>query len=177
MKKLVNILFVALALTQLCSCLGDNTWDQYKDWRNANNEWYSQQKASGEYQTITAPWDASAEVLMHWHNDTLSTRNNLKPLLSSTVDVKYHGRLYDDVAFDSSYRSKSPADSIFRTTINSGVIEGWMIALTNMHVGDSCTVIIPYEQAYGSSSSSSIKPYSVLIFDMKLKDIYGYKKN
>ena len=47
-----------------------------------------------------------------------------------------------------------------------------------MHVGDSCTVIIPYQQAYGSTKRSDVLiPYSSLMFDVKLVNIYKYKTN
>ena len=103
------------------------------------------------------------------------TRGNLKPLLTSTVDVKYRLSLYDNTRVDSSYANISPADSIYRALISSNV-EGWMIALTHMHVGDSCTIIVPYHQGYGSAKMSEVlKPYSTLVFDIKLVDIYKYK--
>ena len=178
MKKFFyTIILVVMALTMLESCLGDNVYDQYKDWRQKNDEWMGQQKASGRYTVVTAPWDPSAHVLMLWHNDTMSTRGNLKPLITSTVDMKYHLSLCDGTPVDSSYYLTSPADSIYRSKVNENV-EGWMIALTRMHVGDSCTVIVPYQQGYGSNKKSDILlPYSNLIFDMKLVDIYKYKGN
>ena len=105
------------------------------------------------------------------------TRNNLKPLITSTVDVKYHLSTYDGNPVDSSYYMTSPADSIYRSVLNQNV-EGWMIALTRMHVGDSCTVIIPYQQGYGSTKKSdNLLPFSNLIFDVKLVDIYKYQAN
>ena len=166
-----------VAITMLVSCLGKNVYDEYKEWREKNDEWFQRQASSGQYKEIIASWDPSAKVLIRWHNDTMQTRNNLKPLISSTVDVKYRLRLYDDTAVDSSYNLTSPADSIYRTMISQNV-EGWMIALTHMHVGDSCTVIVPYQQGYGSSKRSEVLlPYSCLIFDMKLVDIYKYKAN
>ena len=177
MKKFFYTVIMAIvALTMLDSCLGKSVSDEYKDWREANDEWYGRQAASGQYTTVIAPWDPSAQVLMRWHNDTMLTRNNLKPLVSSTVDVKYRLRLYDGTAMDSSYLFTSPADSIYRALISSNV-EGWMIALTHMHVGDSCSVVIPYHQGYGSTMKGDIKPYSNLIFDLKLVDIYKYKAN
>ena len=177
MKKFFYIIMAVVALTMLDSCLGKSVYDEYKDWRQKNDAWYEQQVASGQYTTIIASWDPSAQVLMRWHNDTMLTRDNLKPLVTSTVDVKYHLSLYDGTPMDSSYRVTSPADSVYRALINSNV-EGWMIALTHMHVGDSCTVIVPYHQGYGSVKRSDvILPYSHLIFEMKLVDIYKYKAN
>ena len=179
MKKI--FLYIALAASALIitSCLGKSVEDEYKNWRESNDEWFNQQKANtGYYSTITAPWDNTAQVLMHWFNDRTLTKDNLQPLLTSTVDVKYRGMTKDATPFDSSYLRTSPADSIFRYQLNSGVIEGWSVALTHMRVGDSCRVVIPYTLGYGSTSMSSvILPYTNLVFDIKLQDIYGYEKN
>ena len=180
MKKFFyTVIMAIMAITMLDSCLGNTISDEYKGWRESNEAWYEQQAASGQYTKLIAPWDPSAQVLMRWHNDTMLTRGNLKPLITSTVDVKYRLRLYDGVRADSSYTSSSAtrSDSIYRAMVNQNV-EGWMIALTHMHVGDSCTVIIPYQQGYGSNKKSDVLvPYSNLIFDLKLVDIYKYKAN
>lgn len=178
MKKLFyTVIMAVVAITMLDSCLGKTVEDEYKDWREKNDAWYQQQAASGQYTKFIAPWDPSAQTLVRWHNDTMLTKDNLKPLLSSTIDVKYRLSLYDGTRVDSSYNIVSPADSIYRSVLTDNV-EGWMIALTRMHVGDSCTVIIPYHQGYGSSKmSTTLVPYSTLVFDIKLVDIYKYKDN
>ena len=180
MKKFFYTVVMAVwAVTSLNSCLGDSVEDQYKDWRVANEEWYQRQATSGQYTQFTAAWDPSAKTLIRCHNDTMLTKGNLKPLITSTVDVKYRLSLYDGTRVDSSYTSSSVtlADSIYRSVVSQNV-EGWMIALTHMHVGDSCTVIIPYQQGYGSTKRSDVMlPYSNLVFDMKLVDIYKYKAN
>jgi FKBP-type peptidyl-prolyl cis-trans isomerase FklB len=176
MKKILYIVVMAVvAVTMLDSCLGKGLYDEYKDWRQDNEEWFERQEASGLYTKLVAPWDPSATTLIRWHNDTMLTRYNLKPLITSTVDVKYQLKLYNDTIVDSSYEIIAPADSIYRTVLNDNV-EGWMIALTRMHVGDSCTIIVPYPQGYGSSKMSEVLlPYSTLIFDVKLVDIYKYR--
>ena len=178
MKKFFyTILLAVVAITMLDSCLGDDMYDKYKDWREANDEWFERQASSGQYTLVTAPWDPSARVLIRWHNDTMLTTGNLKPLITSTTDVKYYLSLYDGTPVDSSYNIISPADSIYRSMVNENV-EGWMIALTRMHVGDSCTVITPYQQGYGSTMRSDVLlPFSTLVFDVKLVDIYKYKAN
>ena len=178
MKKFFYCTILAfLAVMMLDSCLGKSVYDEYKDWRKSNDEWYQKQATSGQYTQLTAPWDPSATTLIRWHNDTSLTQHNLKPLITSTVDVKYQLKLINDSVVDSSYDNTVPADSVFRTQLN-GTVEGWMIALTRMHVGDSCTVIVPYAQGYGSTQMSELLvPYSTLIFDVKLVDIYKYKTN
>ena len=178
MKKfLYTVIMAILAITSLNSCLGNSIEDEYKDWREKNVAWFQQQASSGQYTMLTAPWDPSAKTLIRWHNDTMQTKGNLKPLITSTIDVKYHLSLYDGSPVDSSYLMTSPADSVYRTVLNQ-TVEGWMIALTRMHVGDSCTVIVPYPQGYGSTKMSDLLvPYSTLVFDVKLVDIYKYKTN
>lgn len=179
MKRFPLILIALMGLfLGFASCGSDEEEDS---WRETNEEWFNQQKNLQEggrnyYKLVTATWDSRAQVLLHWFNDTMLTRNNLKPLYSSTVDVKYKGWIYDGTPFDSSYLRKSPADSLMRFTINLDVIEGWGVALTQMHVGDSCRVVIPYSLAYGSTSRGTIiKPYSMLVFDIKLANIYKYE--
>ena len=178
MKKFFYTVIMAIvAITMLDSCLGKSVEDEYKNWRESNDEWFQRQKESGQYTVLTAPWDQSATTLIRWHNDTMQTKDNLKPFITSTIDVKYKLSLYNGTAVDSSYNNSSPADSVFRTKLN-GTVEGWMIALTRMHVGDSCTVIVPYQQGYGSSKMSDLLvPYSTLVFGVKLIDIYKYKAN
>ncbi len=181
MKKLLYALMLAGTLMGATSCLDDDVEDTYKDWRNTNAEWLAEQiellDANGDlfYTPVTASWDPNATVYIHWFNDQEATKDNLSPIYTSTVDVKYIGRIYDGTAFDSSFVNTSPRDSIYRCTI-SNMIEGWGIALPQMHVGDSVRVLIDYPQAYGTYSVGDyIKPYSVLQFDIKLDDIYAYE--
>ena len=88
--------------------------------------------------------------------------------------MKYIGRLYNGEAFDSSYNLKVNGDSIFRTSLTS-LIQGWQIALVNIHVGDSVEIVLPYNMGYGTTQSGIIKPYSTLIFNLKLVDIPYYE--
>lgn len=182
MKKLPLFIFV-LICTCLASCFKETTsnWDRYADWRNANTAWLQEMSLKTNpdgtpyYKKVSHAWYQQAHVYMHYFNDTTLTRKNLSPLYTSTVDVKYIGHLYDGTPFDSSFLSTSPADSLLRTRVDK-VIAGWTVALTDMHIGDSCEVLIPYEYAYGNTSNSVIKPYSVLQFAIKLVEIPGYEK-
>ena len=74
-------------------------------------------------------------------------------------------------AVDSSYNMTTYGDSLYKCK-PMNTIQGFAIALTSMHIGDSCTVIIPYFVGYDTSTTSNIKkPYSTLIYEMKLVDI------
>ncbi len=155
----------------------DNTWNDYSEWRDANNDWLLQQGALvGEdgqafYNRVIPEWNKSAYVYMHFFNDRTKTIGNLSPLYTSTVSVKYIGKLYNDVPFDSSFTA---VDSLFTTKLSS-VVSGWTIALQEMRVGDSARVVIPYQQGYGANAQGSIPPYSALQFDIKLVDIPAYE--
>lgn len=180
MKRYPIVLILGVFLASVVSCgSGDddsNTWEDYKEWREDNEAWLNEQAARTNedgtpyYERVVPTWNQSAYVLMHWFNDRSLTAGNLKPYSTSTVDVKYYGRLYNDVAFDSSYAQTAYGDSVYRTQLTK-VITGWMIAVTQMHVGDSVEVLIPYQQGYNASSTSVIKPYSTLRFGIKLVDI------
>lgn len=169
------LLLPALALS---SCLGDDS-DPYKDWRHANNK-YLQEKENSivdgkmEYNRISPSWQPGAYVLMKWHNDRALTEKNLVPLFNSTVDMKYELELVDGQKIEDSY-SATTGDSIFQTKA-SEVVVGWQIAMMQMHVGDSVTLIVPWQYGYGATTNGNIKAYSTLIFHMKLKGIPYYQR-
>lgn len=178
MKKLPLIfLFIGLVVGFISCSEEDENWNEYKEWRNTNNAWLTEQgkrlnpDGTRFYDTIRPDYDKGQYVLAHWFNDRKLTQGNLKPYYTSTVDVKYIGRLYNDEPFDSSYTLMADyGDSIFRTKVGR-VIAGWTILLQEMHVGDSVEVLIPYQSAYGASGSGSIPPYSNLKFGVKLVNV------
>lgn len=182
MKKLpFFFIFAIVAIAFGCSTGDDSAWEEYADWRDANISWFNEQQnrtnadGSKYYTTLVPDWDTSNCVLIHYFNDRKLTEGNLSPLYTSTVDVKYIGHLYNGTPFDSSYTlTASYGDSIYRTRCNK-IIQGWVVALEDMRVGDSCEVIIPYTMAYGSQDAGIIKPYSTLKFHIKLVDIPFYE--
>lgn len=186
MKKfpvfLVLALGFAVGLLPSCSDDDDNSADSsYTEWRETNIAWMMEQQAkknpdgSNYYDLVVPAWYPSGYVLIHYFNDRSLTQDNLSPLLTSTVDVRYKGYLCNEVAFDSSSLMTTYGPGIFRTKLNE-VITGWGIAFANMHVGDTAEIIIPYQQAYGTSVTSAIPPYSNLRFNVRLVDIPAYEK-
>lgn len=177
MKKLL-LIFPLLALVSASCSDNENDPNKYLEWMEANNTWLQEQTAklnpdgTSYYTKLTPEWNSNAYVLIHYFNDRKLTEGNLSPLYTSTISVKYSGRLYDDTPFDSSYRM---TDSLYTAKLSSN-INGWWIALSDMRVGDSAKVVIPAAQAYGSSSSGIIPPFSALQFDIKLVDIPYYQE-
>lgn len=183
MKKLFLLAAAAAGLTvlvQSCNDSDDDTsiWTKYADWRTANINFITEQEArvdeDGEpfYSRVYAPWAPNEYILIHWFNDREETAGNLQPLYTSTVTTAYNGRLYNDVMFDSSYSAEGGQANF---GVNQ-VIGGWQIALTHMRVGDTVQIVVPYQSAYGSSTTNTaIPPYSTLQFNLKLRDIPAYE--
>ena len=81
------------------------------------------------------------------------------------MTAHYTGRTIDGRQFDSSYGSTPLAIRL------SDPIEGWIIAMQQMCVGDKWEVYIPAEMGYGNFSQPSIPGGSTLIFEIELLGI------
>jgi FKBP-type peptidyl-prolyl cis-trans isomerase len=57
----------------------------------------------------------------------------------------------------------------------SDLIDGWIIALQQMHVGDKWEIYIPAEMGYGKYSQPGIPGGSTLIFEIELIGQLGNK--
>ena len=79
------------------------------------------------------------------------------------VKVNYEGRLLDGQVFDSTYQRGVPA-----TLEVGGVIPGWQEALKLMRPGDTWTVYLPADLAYGDQGAGPIPPGSTLVFKLEL---------
>lgn len=84
------------------------------------------------------------------------------PNLSNVVVVHYTGRTIDGREFDNSYGG-APAALRLRE-----LIEGWIIALQRMRVGDKWELYVPAEMGYGKLSQPGIPAFSTLIFQIEL---------
>ncbi len=178
MKKTVKTLLLAAAAAGIIggasSCKKsdlEEVWDEYKEWRTANDEWLREATISGRYTRIAPKWNKNINVLIRWENDTTKTSGNYVPLYTSSVTIKYKGWLMDGTAFDSSY---SYTDSV-RTMQCKDFVPGLIAAMEVMHVGDKVEMILPYTAAYGSSSYGDVPPYSCLRFEIELRDIPKYE--
>ena len=87
------------------------------------------------------------------------------PGRNSVVTVHYTGKTINGKKFDSSLGGVAPA---FRLR---DLIEGWIIALQQMHVGDKWELYIPADKGYGKLSQPGIPGGSTLIFEIELLGI------
>lgn len=88
-----------------------------------------------------------------------------QPSPRSIVTAHYTGRTIDGRQFDS---SRGGAPLAIRLC---DLIEGWIIAMQQMHVGDKWEVYIPAEMGYGKFSQPGIPGGSTLIFEIELLGI------
>ena len=67
--------------------------------------------------------------------------------------------------FDSSRNSGAPLEFVMG---EGKVIRGWEMGIQGMKVGGKRRLIIPSSLGYGEKGTSSIPPYSTLLFDVEL---------
>lgn len=85
-----------------------------------------------------------------------------QPTPGSVVSCHYLGRTIDGKCFDTSLGGYPLAVRL------RDLIEGWVIALQQMRVGDKWEIYIPSELGYGSFSQPGIPANSTLIFEIEL---------
>ena len=84
--------------------------------------------------------------------------------LSSTVSVRYTGKLMNGTIFDS--QTSTPA-----TFGLSQVIKGWQLGVPLIQKGGTIRIIVPSSLAYGCSAMGQIPADAVLYFEIQLVDI------
>ncbi|MBD5387449.1 hypothetical protein HDR70_06155 [bacterium] len=173
MKKIIYLPLLALLLT---GCLGDEPQNEYADWKTQNDAYIQNlesevSEGKSEYTRISADWAPQNSVFVKWHNDRSQTAGNLSPLSNSTVAITY---ALEDMYGDELGDSFSATDSIYSSRPNQNIAGMW-IAMLNMHVGDSVTMVIPYLSGYGARQVGTIKPYSNLIYHVKMKAVTKYE--
>ena len=88
----------------------------------------------------------------------------------STALVQYTGWLRNPdgsrgTQFDSSRNTGLPLEFVLG---DGKVIRGWEIGMAGMKVGGKRRLFVPPSLAYGAKGTTSIPPYSTLIFDVEL---------
>lgn len=166
-KRILPILTVAsLLVLPACFDDNDNTAD-YSDWRSLNQEYIDSIESlmvDGQYiyTKYTPVWDNSFSVFLQWHNDPDENPSFVTPLSNSTCHVKYTLTSVTGDTLDS-----SPSF----TCVPNQMVNGFMAALTKMRVNDTITAVIPYTAGYGTYGYGSVRPYSTLIFGIRLDSI------
>ena len=124
------------------------------EYARANKEWLAA-KAKEDGVTLL-PKGVCYKVLQS------GPEGSKQPTPASVVSCHYLGRTIDGKCFDTSLGGYPLAIRL------RDLIEGWVIALQEMRVGDKWEIYIPSELGYGNFSQPGIPANSTLIFEIEL---------
>lgn len=125
-----------------------------QEYAQANKEWLIAK--SKEEGVKSLPKGIYYKVLKKGNDD------GRHPTTRSIVTAHYTGRTINGKKFDSSL-GRTPV--AFRL---GDLIDGWIIAMQQMCVGDKWEVYIPAEMGYGKFSQPGIPGGSTLVFEIEL---------
>ena len=128
-----------------------------KEYAQANKDWLIQKSQEEGVKTLAK--GVCYKALAEGKND------GRHPTPRSIVTAHYTGRTIDGRQFDSSRGRVPPA---FRLC---DLIEGWIVAMQQMCVGDKWEVYIPAEMGYGKFAQPGIPANSTLVFEIELLGI------
>nr|AIF26599.1 hypothetical protein [uncultured bacterium fosmid pJB69A5] len=92
-------------------------------------------------------------------------QQSAQPTSRNIITAHYTGKTINGKKFDSSRGGVPLACRL------CDLIEGWIIAMQQMHIGDKWEVYIPAEMGYGKFSQPGIPGGSTLIFEIELLGI------
>ena len=181
---LAVILFPIMGMVSSCSEDSDEE-DEYANWQERNESTISAWAANNAYTKILTYTKTEGVTPSLQNSDYIyvekleSGSGTESPIYTDTVRVAYRGRFIptqsypEGYVFDQSFlNSVSWQKSGVADFVCSGVVDGFATALMNMHVGDYWRVHIPYQLGYGATSSTSVKSYSDLVFEIALYDFW-----
>lgn len=124
-----------------------------REYIQANKEWLKEK--SLEEGVCALPKGIYYKVLAE------GNQQSAVPMPRSIVTVHYSGKTINGRMFDQS-------GDVPMACRLSDLIDGWIIALQRMHIGDRWEVYIPAEMGYGKFSQPGIPAGSTLIFEIEL---------
>ena len=151
---LLLVILPTLAVYKLTK--GDKTMSK-RDYILANKDWL--EAKSKEEGVKVLPKGIYYKVLAE--GDVSSAQ----PTVRSIITAHYTGKTIDGKQFDSSRGGVPLACRL------CDLIEGWIIAMQQMHIGDKWELYIPAEMGYGKFSQPGIPGGSTLIFEIELLGI------
>ena len=92
-------------------------------------------------------------------------KSSAQPTVRSIITAHYTGWTINGKKFDSSRGGVPLACRL------CDLIEGWIIAMQQMHIGDKWEIYLPAEMGYGKFSQPGIPGGSTLIFEIELISI------
>jgi len=153
--KIISILF-SLSVTALLFLGSCNKTEEYKDYSEIDKK-IIQDYISAH--NLTADSTSSG---LYYVIDKPGTGQT--PSLYSNIRIRYKGMLTSGEVFDE-------ATSAIQLNL-SQVITGWQEGIPKFKEGGEGILLIPSGLGYGSQSTGSIPANSVLIFEIKLDEVF-----
>ena len=125
-----------------------------REYIQANKDWLTAKASEEEVKAL--PKGIYYKVISEGNND------GKHPKPRSIITAHYSGWTINGKKFDS---SRGGAPLAIRLC---DLIEGWIIAMQQMCVGDKWEIYIPSEMGYGKLSQPGIPAGSTLIFEIEL---------
>lgn len=186
------ILLLAVAVFASCSDKSEAV-EEYPDWENFNKTEFAKIAANAD--ALIAQGDKSwKKMLTYTKNDTAYTtsddyvyacvveegKGSGCPIYTDSVKMHYCGRLLPSTSYPRGYVfDKTFYGDNFDVSISKAakfsvgaLVEGVSTAIQNMHIGDHWILYIPAKLGYGSSGTTGIPAYSLLIFECQLDSYY-----
>lgn len=155
MKKIALFLSASLVIFLSSGCIKESDPCQPKTVASEDAAMLSYASANG----ITPTKHSSG---MYYQITNAGT--GVSPTTSSTVTVKYTGKLTDGTIFDQQIVNA-------QTFPLSNVIAGWQIGVPLIKKGGTIKLIIPSLYGYGCTANGPIPAYSILYFEIELIDV------
>lgn len=125
-----------------------------REYIQANEDWLLAKSKDEDVKAL--PKGIFYKVLCEGNQDSAT------PSVRSIITAHYTGWTIYGKQFDSSRGGVPLACRL------SDLIEGWIIALQQMHIGDKWEIYIPSKLGYGKFSQPGIPAGSTLIFEIEL---------
>lgn len=174
MKRYGFIALMLLCVWALSSCSKDDGGLEVDEvWKLQNSEAFQAQILAPGFSKLNS--QSNAGFILYKVEKTGESKEQI--YYTSKVKIYYKGSLIDGTVFDdSSFEQGAPyAGKDGKGALVSNFVDGFSTALQNMHPGDKWTIWIPQQMGYGASgssdNSSTIKPYSTLIFELEVVEI------
>uniref|UniRef100_A0AB33JN67 Peptidyl-prolyl cis-trans isomerase n=2 Tax=unclassified Prevotella TaxID=2638335 RepID=A0AB33JN67_9BACT len=128
-----------------------------RDYILANKNWLAAKAEEANVKTL--PKGIYYKILSEGNQESP------RPTTRSIITAHYTGWTINGKKFDSS-RGGAPLACRL-----CDLIEGWIVAIQQMHIGDKWEIYIPAEMGYGKFSQPGIPGGSTLVFEIELLNI------
>lgn len=173
MKKYVYLIACIVCAILVSSCAKEDSIVIDEVWKAKNEAKIDEIKTDPAFKKIEAG-SKNGSI----YAKTITEGTGERVLMTDRVEVKYKGMLIDGTVFDQTDGIDTPELDDDKTAVfdimkngNYALVEGWVVALEHMKVGDRWEIWIPWNLGYGIVGSGTIPGCSSLHFILEVKAV------